>query len=201
MIPHAVVFDLGKVLLDFDYRIAVGKLARHCAAPPEQLLALLDQSPLLHRYESGGLTTGQFFSELCAVTGFRGGLEQFREPFGDIFSPIAPMIELHAAIHRKGVPTYIFSNTNELAIGHIRRHYSFFQHFAGYVFSFEHAAMKPDGRLYEVVERLAGKRGSELLYLDDREENVATGRQRGWQVIHHRAPEETLAAIKQAGLL
>jgi HAD superfamily hydrolase (TIGR01509 family) len=99
------------------------------------------------------------------------------------------------------VPLYIFSNTNDLAIGHIRRNFPFFAEFDDFVLSYEHGAMKPDAKLYEVVERLAGRRGGQLLYLDDRIENVEAGRARGWQVIHHRQPAESIAVIEKLGLV
>jgi len=53
--------------------------------------------------------------------------------------------------------------------------------------------MKPDARLYEVVERLSGCRGAELLYIDDLPRNIEAGRARGWQVILQEQPETTLA--------
>ena len=62
-------------------------------------------------------------------------------------------MELHVAVRRKQIPLYIFSNTNELAITHIRRQFPFFGEFDGYILSYEHGAMKPDAKLYEVVER------------------------------------------------
>src|SRR6516164_5759568 len=58
--PSVVVFDLGKVLLDFDYGIAGRKFAKRGKMSFEQLAHLLTQSPLLGRYETGALTTQQF---------------------------------------------------------------------------------------------------------------------------------------------
>ena len=43
--------------------------------------------------------------------------------------------------------------------------------------------MKPDAKIYEALETMTGKRGAEILYLDDRPENVDAGAARGWQVI------------------
>jgi hypothetical protein len=48
---------------------------------------------------------------------------------------------------------------------------------------------------------MAGKRGADVLYLDDRQENVDAGAARGWQVILQETSEKTLAAIKKLGLL
>ncbi len=61
--------------------------------------------------------------------------------------------------------------------------------------------MKPDMKLYEVVERQADRRHQEILYVDDRPENVAAGAARGWQVILQETPEKTFAAVEKLGLL
>src|ERR1044071_1601556 len=199
--PQIVVFDLGKVLLDFDYGIAAGKLASQTKLMAKDILSVIGQTPLLFKYETGLLTKTQFFAEVCEATGFCGGLEQFSESFGDIFVPIQPMIELHSELQRSGLPTYIFSNTNELATEHIRKRFPFFNTFNGYIFSYEHGAMKPDARLYEVVEKISGRRQGEILYLDDRPENIAAGAARGWQVIFQETPEKTRAAFQALGLI
>src|SRR5207244_12175081 len=99
----------------------------------EEIKRLIDHSPLLFRYETGLLTKSQFFAEICSATGFSGGLDEFSEFFGDIFVPIEPMVALHAELRQRAIPTYIFSNTNELATGPIRRRFPFFSHFAGYI--------------------------------------------------------------------
>ncbi len=199
--PTAVVFDLGKVLLDFDYSIVARRLATHSGRDAEQIRSLLDQSPLLFRFESGKMTNEEFFREVSSLTGYTGAFDEFGEIFGDIFSAIDPMIELHAQLRTRGVATFIFSNTNDLAVRHIRANYPFFAHFTDYIYSHEAGAMKPDYRIYEVVERRTQRRGAELLYLDDRKENVDAGAARGWRVVHHQSPEQTIAEVRAAGLL
>jgi HAD superfamily hydrolase (TIGR01509 family) len=199
-LPHTVVFDLGKVLLDFDYTIAATRIASHGQLNLQAITQFINQSALLLRYETGLLTSEQFYREVCARTGFRADFAEFGRIFADIFSPIPPMIALHAGLRKRGVPCYIFSNTNDLAIQHIRQHYPFFLDFDGYIFSYEHGALKPEAKLYEVVERQAGRKGAELLYLDDRQENIVAGAARGWQVILHQSPEQTLAQVRELGL-
>jgi len=200
-IPKAVVFDLGKVLVDFDYGIAARRFAARGTMTLQDIAQYISQSPLLLQYEKGAVTTQQFCAEICRVTGFRGDLAEFDKCFADIFVPIEPMVQLQAALRQRGLPAYIFSNTNELAAEHIRRSFPFYANFDGYILSYQHGVMKPDARLYEVVERECGRRGAEILYLDDRPENVAAGAARGWQVIVQESPEKSRAAIQKFGLL
>ena len=188
-----VVFDLGKVLVDFDYGIAARSLATLSKVPLSDLQHLIEKSSLLVQFETGLTNRDQFFRQVCDATGFCGEQAKFNASFADIFSPIEPMIEFHGQLRKAGVPTYIFSNTNDLAAGHIRARFPFFSNFDGYVLSYEHGAMKPNRQIYEVVERVTGRRGEEICYIDDRLENIETGKAMGWQTIWHKTPEETIA--------
>ena len=154
---------------------------------------------MLVQYETGSLTRQDFFEQVRNATGFLGDLKEFGGMFADIFTEMPPMIELHAGLSRRGFKTYIFSNTNDLAIEHIRRNFPFFQNFDGYIFSYEVKGMKPDAPIYEALERMTGGRGAEMIYIDDRPENIAAGAARGWRTILHETPEKTHAAMKSFG--
>ena len=200
MIPSTVVFDLGKVLLDFDYSIAGRRVAAQANLPAADVQKFLDHSPLLYRFETGLMSQQDFFEAVRQQTGFRGSFGEFAGFFADIFWEIPPMVELHAKLGRQGIPTYIFSNTNELAMEHINRHFPFMKDFDAHILSYEVGAMKPDPKIYETLEKTSGKRGAEILYLDDRPENVAAGAARGWQVILQESPERSRATMQKLGL-
>ena len=55
----AVVFDLGKVLLDFDYSIAARRIAAASKVPPERIRDFIDHSPLLFRLEQDHAATSR----------------------------------------------------------------------------------------------------------------------------------------------
>lgn len=198
--PKAVVFDLGKVLLHFDYAIAAARFQRRSRLSLPEVQRVIDQSPLLLQLETNAISTRQFFDELCRRTGFDGSLEEFADIFCNVFTPIEPMIQLQQRLHERGVPTFIFSNTNFLQIDHIRKTFDFLGRFQGMVLSCEEGCMKPDERIYRTVEARSGLRGEDLLYLDDRWENVETGRRLGWRAIHHTSPDESIHQVRQHGL-
>ncbi len=194
--PHAIIFDLGKVLLDFDYTIAARKIAARCTTSPAKVQTLLlDSSPPLAQYESGQVTRRAFYETTRDAIDFQGSLAEFSGDFADIFSEIPGTIALHAELRRRGYPTYIFSNTNDLAIEHVRRNFPFFANFDGYIYSYEVGALKPQPEMYLAMEAMTGRRGADLIYLDDRAENIAAGAARGWRTILHTSPERTRQAL------
>jgi epoxide hydrolase-like predicted phosphatase len=191
-----VVFDLGKVLVDFDYSIAACKVAARSNKSLQDLASFLSASPLLIQYESGTVNRQEFFEQIRDAIGFQGNLEEFGGYFADIFTEITPMIALQAELRRRGFKTYIFSNTNDLAIEHVERNFPFFKNFDGYIYSCEVGAMKPDAKIYEAMEKLCGCKGADIIYLDDRPENIQAGLERGWRAILHETPEKTRAALE-----
>jgi FMN phosphatase YigB (HAD superfamily) len=195
------IFDLGKVLVDFDYSIAAKKIAARSEKSPHDLHAFLGSSPWLVEYESGRLTREQFYVTIRDAIGFRGDLAEFGGYFADIFSAMPETIALHAELRERGFKTFIFSNTNDLAIEHVRKDFPFFNNFDGYIFSYEVGAMKPEAKIYDAMEKLCGRRGADLIYLDDRPENIAAGAARGWRAILHESPPATRRSIANLGLL
>src|SRR5690348_8308774 len=89
---RAVVFDLGKVLVDFDYGIAARKIAARAKMSVNELGVFILSAPVLLRYETGQLTTQQFYDAIRHGTGFSGSPEEFGATFADIFWPIPSMV-------------------------------------------------------------------------------------------------------------
>src|SRR5438093_7853043 len=103
--PGAVVFDLGKVLVDFDYSIASRRIAERGTMAPDAVQDFIDHSPLLCRYETGLIDQRQFFEEVRRTTGFEGDIEEFGQFFADIFTEIPGMVALHRRLLEARVPT------------------------------------------------------------------------------------------------
>jgi FMN phosphatase YigB (HAD superfamily) len=198
--PKAVVFDLGNVLLDFDYRRTVKRIQERCKISPDELFGLLGNSEVFQQFEGGVIQPNEFFNEVQRVACYDGSFEEFAEFFGDVFTESPQMIQWHADLMRRGVPTYILSNTNDLSIRFIRKRFPFFANFTDYVLSYEHRVMKPSTRIYEILEERAGLRGPDLFYVDDREENIRAAAARGWQAVHHLQPQVTLDIARSVGL-
>lgn len=196
-----VIFDLGKVLLDFDYDLVIRRLAAGGGSDSRTVRRLLIESSLLTDYEMGHFDSESFYDRLRAALGLRMDYHGFRKQFADIFSPMTGMIELHAALRKRGIPTFIFSNTNEIAVTHIRERYPFFSGFDDYVFSYEIGAMKPAPAIYAAMEQRVGVPPEQLLYFDDRIENVEAGRARGWRAVVQTTVEQSRAALCDAGFL
>ena len=103
------------------------------------------------------------------------------ENFGDV-RMVHHRQRLPLGLKTRDLATLILSNTNDIAISH--------------VLSYECAALKPLARIYEITEQRTGCRGAEILFLDDKLENVEAAAQRGWQTICHASVEESGAKVR-----
>ncbi len=196
-VSKIVAFDLGKVLVDFDYQVAISRISARSSTSPDGIKVFLSRSNAIIDYECGRLTREEFYECARKLIGFRGTIEEFGRFFADIFTVIPPMVEFHAELRGRGISTYIFSNTNDLAVEHIRRNFPFFRNFDGHIYSYEVGVMKPEAGIYEALEKLGGRRGADIIYLDDRPENVNAGAARGWQAILHETPEKSRTAVEK----
>lgn len=213
------MFDLGKVLLDFDFRKSSARLAAACQASPqtrpEVLLELFGHaSPgtatglldawagvsLVEQLERGQLSNKEFYQAVTSASGLRVDFPTFAELYADIFTEVPAMIAQQQLLLQAGVPCFLMSNCSGLHIDDVRRRYPFFNTFTGLILSYEVCSFKPDPEIYAAAEQAAQLAGPELLFIDDREENAAAAAQRGWQAIHHTSPADTLQRLRQLGL-
>jgi len=192
-----VVFDLGKVLLEFDFAIAAKAMAAYSPLDPCKIQQAIDQSALLHQFERGLLTETQFFSQLSQVCQIKASEETLRDAFIDIFTPVPSMIGFLTKLKARRMPMLLFSNTNISAMCHIRKQFEFIQLFDQCCLSYEHGMMKPEQALYDIARQMTGVNHASLLFIDDRKENIEAARQKGWLGIVHESPQATIPEVER----
>lgn len=189
-----IVFDLGNVLLSFDFRVAANQLAKHAQLSAREIVSLINQSELLHQFERGEISSEEFYTEVAQASKYQESLDQFRMDFSDIFEEIQPMVDYFRQLKTNGNRVALFSNTNEMATEFIRKKFSFFSDFDVTFLSYQHGLMKPDAALYRKVETSLERSGKELFFIDDRPENIAAAIERNWSGIMHTDAHQTIEA-------
>jgi FMN phosphatase YigB (HAD superfamily) len=199
----AVCFDLGKVLLHFDWQLMLDRVAKKSPLAPDKILALLKDDPQIIAYETGATTSAKFFAHLKKRLKYKGTAEEMRAAFSDIFTPMPEHIAL-AALLAPHYPLALISNTNEAHILHAEATYSFFSLFKARIYSHQVNAMKPNREIYQAaLTALGGIDPLEALFIDDLETNVLGAVKLGWQTIHLRPGvdlREALSSYELKGL-
>jgi putative hydrolase of the HAD superfamily len=195
------LFDIGKVLLDFDFEKALVRLL-----PPGVDRAGLDAF-LAGRdaFERGDVEHEDFVAQALAALGHGVTREDFEHAWRDIFTPNLPMWEVVGRLAAEGHRLLLFSNTNPIHCPWFLGAYDIFRHFEAGTYSFEVGSMKPEPAIYQRAIDDHGLVPGETLYIDDLAANIETGRRLGFRchrydLADHAAFEAWLRALSSQGM-
>ena len=109
----ALLFDLGRVVLDIDFGRVTACWAGHAACAPALLAERFSsRDEIFRRHETGEISDAEFFEYLRAALGIGITDAQFLEGWNAIFAGEMPGIAPLLARAAKRLPLYAFSNTN-----------------------------------------------------------------------------------------
>lgn len=179
---QALLFDIGNVLLRFDYDQAAKAMAEHSSRSAPEIRAMLDEWQ--HRHETGQSTSGDFSREIRREIGYKASEEVFREHFGDIFTPNEPMWDYARMLFGK-MPVYLFSNISSLHESWIFEKFPEFEEFDGGFYSWRVGSMKPERGMYSRAIEVLQLPPERIGYLDDMPLNVQAGRDAGFRCVQY----------------
>ncbi|MBI4675100.1 MAG: HAD family phosphatase [Chloroflexi bacterium] len=183
---RAIFFDLGMVLITFDWNIAVARFAARGVAPERVRAFLAD--PLHDIFERNEITSQEFFQRGKTITGFDGPLDEFRTYWNEIFETLTANVA-RARELAQSYPLYIISNTNPWHLEYVETKFRWLNLFRERFYSPAFGIRKPDPRLFEIALTRAGIAPHNALFLDDRLENIHAARQIGMNTLHVPTPE------------
>lgn len=196
---RAVIFDFGNVICSFDNDTFLRSLLRYTDKRFEELKAAIYASDLPVRYESGLISSEEFFREAAARGGLSVPREEFFRAFGAIFTPIPSTFRLIRDLKEK-YKIGLLSNTNEFHYERYFRKVEIFPLFDSVTLSFEVKAMKPDERIYrDAVGKLRVLPG-ECVYVDDIEANAEGANRLGMRGIRYVTHPSLLDSLAAAGI-
>ncbi len=194
-----VLCDLGGVVVHVDSARVVTELARQSGRPLPEIIALLD-ADVLASYETGTLTSRQFFERLAAPLALSMTYDVFVALWNDIFTENAEMRSILQRL-REHCELAALSNTNELHFRHLLATLpSTMGLFHRHLLSFQLGRRKPDEQLYLTALERLGATPWGTVYIDDREDLVAVGRRLGLHSIHFRNAAQLRTELAAVGL-
>ncbi|MCP4200280.1 MAG: HAD family phosphatase [Proteobacteria bacterium] len=182
MAIKAVFFDIGNVLLGYDWKAAVGRICKQTDFTSEDVGKRFWKSGFA-KFEKGFISQTEFFGALAKSIEFTGTVEELNLLCSDIFFTLDDNI----AVARRLVGRTelgIISNTNQAHIEFLEPRYDFLDIFKVRIYSHEVNARKPEKEIYDAALLQTNVRAGESLFVDDLIENVEAARQLGWSAIH-----------------
>jgi len=197
---RAILFDLGKVLIHFDFRRGYQALEGHCPHPAAEIPRILGKTGLVERFETGLIEPRDFVAEVSRVLDLDIGYDEFRRIWSCIFTDVLipeSMLETLGRRHR----LVLISNTNALHFEMLEEHYgSLLRHFHQRVLSHEVHAMKPRREIFDAAVKAAGCPPGQCFYTDDIRAFVDAARDLGIDAVQFESCAQITEELRARGL-
>jgi HAD superfamily hydrolase (TIGR01509 family) len=197
----ALLFDLGRVVLDIDFSKAVDCWAGHAGCAPADIVARFVRGEAYQHHEVGRIDDAAYFASLRTMLDVKLTDAQFLEGWNAIFAGEMPDIAPLLARASRRLPLYAFSNTNNAHVEHFSVAYApVLGHFREMFLSSTIGLRKPDAAAYDHVVKAIGVPASRIVFFDDLAENIEGARARGLTAVHVTSPNAVADALAALGI-
>lgn len=176
MIP---LFDLGNVVVTVDFKPFVQWLCDRSAHKDFEKCQKVLSSSLVYDLEFGHLSPAGFAARLASHHEAKFSQAELEEAFCSIFPGLVPGMDSVIEELAAAGPVYCLSNTNEIHLAHLRKHYPLLGKFTKIFTSHELHKRKPYPAIYQDVANELNVDAKTLLFFDDVQANVEGARKAG----------------------
>lgn len=194
-------FDLGNVIVPFDFKLAYARMAQHCGCKFDEVPDKIRATGLVAPFERGEIEARQFVRELSAALQLNIGYDDFCGWWSCVFLPEpllpAELLEHLASRYR----LLLLSNTNSIHFEMLQSAYPLLGHFHDRVLSYQVRAAKPDPRIYQAAIARAQCKPEECFFTDDLAVNVEAARQQGMDAVQFLSADQLRRELEIRGVL
>lgn len=200
MTPKAVIFDIGNVLIEWQpERYFDGWMG---AERRSAMFADVDLHAMNDRVDSGENFTKVISETAAAYPEWQVEIWHWHDNWLDLAAPVIDhSVRLMTALQQNGVPVFSLTNFGIETYALAETKYHFLRQFDRDFISGHMGVIKPDTKIYEMLEQGSGLSGGALLFADDRAENIAAAAARGWQTHLFEGPRGWADRLIATGLL
>jgi HAD superfamily hydrolase (TIGR01509 family) len=199
--PKFLYFDLGMVLVTFSVDRMLDQMAEVSGVSAEAVRDALFGNGLLKQFESGQVSSREFYESYCQKTGVRPDFNALERAGSEIFSLNLPMLPLVAQLREAGYRMGILSNTCELHWQYCRDHYRVVaEGFEVYALSYCIGAVKPEVKIFHAAAALAGCRPEEIFFVDDLPGHVEGAKAAGFDAIQFTSAADVADQLRRRNL-
>jgi FMN phosphatase YigB (HAD superfamily) len=195
-----ITFDLGNVLVKVDHLRFCRRMAALAGLSPQEVYAQVFESSLEPGYDTGRITSREFYERVTAHFGVTLAYARFSELWCNIFDPMEAMTAMVAHLAPR-FPLFLLSNTNSLHFDYIRERFdAILEPFQAFILSYEVGSRKPEAAIYQALIRQVSRPPEEILFLDDKVAFVEAARDQGLAAWQFRSPQELRQDLERQGL-
>jgi 2-haloacid dehalogenase len=180
MAIEAVVLDIGNVLIEWQperfYDSVIGEAGR------KRLFSDIDLHAMNDDIDRGGAFRPAVEAMAVRHPQHAEAIMLWHDRWAEMAAPAIPRsVRIQRALRARGVPVFALTNFGRETFAIAEPIYPFLSDFDRRYISGHLGVVKPDPRIYQIVENDSGVSPSGLLFADDRAENIAAASARGWQ--------------------
>ena len=186
-----IVFDLGGVLVDLDFKSAINGLQKAGFANVKEQLQAFDREGIFQKFELGEMTAEEFRSAIRENSTVTLTDEEVDALWNLMLLEI-PREKLELILDLRGkYMVYLLSNTNSIHWDYVCKNafnYRGFRvndYFEKTFLSFEMHLAKPDKAIFEKILENANLLAEETLFIDDSEANCKAAAEVGIHAHHY----------------
>ena len=196
----AVIFDLGRVIVPFDFRRGYTAIESLCGIPAADIPRRIAATGLVPQFERGEIEPRDFVRQFSEHLGIVLPYEDFCRCWCSIFLPETLISERLLAGIRKGYRLLLLSNTNAIHFEMVRKAYPLLAQFDTLILSYEVGAMKPAPKIYQRAIEEAGCRPEECFFTDDIPEYVEGARRAAIDAVQFHSADQIEAELRKRGV-
>jgi len=196
-----ILFDLGNVVIPFDFKPAYVRMAELCGCRPEEIPARIRATGLVTPFEKGEIESERFVRELSAALKLDITYEEFCSWWSSIFLGETLVPEALVADLRRRHRLLALSNTNPIHFSMLQEAYPLLRHFDGFVLSHEVGAAKPEAKIYQVAIERAQCSPEECFFTDDLAVNIEAARAHGMDAEQFLSVEQLEGELRARGAM
>ena len=191
-----IVFDLGGVLVDLDFKAAINGLQKAGFANVKEQLQAFDCEGIFQKFELGEMTAEEFRTAIRENSTVSLTDEEVDGLWNAMLLEV-PREKLELILHLRGkYMVYLLSNTNSIHWDYVCKNafnYRGFRvndYFEETFLSYEMHLAKPDKAIFEKVLEEANLLPEETLFIDDSEANCKAASELGIHTHHYHIGED-----------
>ena len=191
-----IVFDLGGVLVDLDFKAAINGLQKAGFANVKEQLQAFDREGIFQKFELGEISADEFRSAIRENSTVSLTDEEVDGLWNAMLLEV-PREKLELILHLRGkYMVYLLSNTNSIHWDYVCKNafnYRGFRvndYFEETFLSYEMHLAKPDKAIFEKVLEEANLLPEETLFIDDSEANCKAASELGIHTHHYHIGED-----------
>lgn len=195
-----VILDIGKVLVEFDWKTYIKNLG-FSEEINYELGETIFNNPKWKERDRGDKLESQYEEMFISMA------PHLEKEIREIFKNIVNIVEVYPfatewvqSIKQQGMKIYLLSNYSKTSFEHDKRKFEFMKYVDGGIISYEVNYVKPEKEIYKALIDKYGINPQEAVFLDDVKENIKMAQELGINTIHVTSHQEAVKELKYYGI-